>query len=307
MRSPRGRYEGVGSLRRPQVQAVEPVPKRRACDPELPGCTAQVASGGREGSAESVVLDRIFTCSRLPVSEGDLDRILVEDGRVRPNRCAIEDVRELPDVAGPRVGLENCDGVGGELSMTHLLLDAVEEVLRKHRDVLLAAAKRWQLDREAGEAVVEVGPEGAGGDEHAEIRRPSNDQPHIDSDSPLRADRTKFPGLEDSQELRLGVRPELCDLVEEEGPARGLLEESAVWALGAREGAPDMAEELTSEEALWQRGGVHRDEGTVRSWPRRVEGVGHELLPRARLAGDDDGSLDPGVPMDLRTDALDRG
>jgi hypothetical protein len=55
----------------------------------------------------------------------------------------------------------------------------------------------------------------------------------------------------------------LADLVEQDGPARGLLEQAAPIAVGAREGALDAAEELGLEQVGRDGAAVDADEGPL--------------------------------------------
>jgi len=58
-----------------------------------------------------------------------------------------------------------------------------------------------------------------------------------------------------------------------------LIEEAALVALSAREGAVDVAEELALEERLGDRPAVHRDERRGVARVRVMDRARHELLP----------------------------
>src|SRR5262249_19219389 len=78
-------------------------------------------------------------------------------GRSERDR-AFDFVLQLADVAGPRIALEQGEGVGGEIA--HRLVLALrgggQEARGQQRDVPLARTQRGQRDGEGGEPVVEV-------------------------------------------------------------------------------------------------------------------------------------------------------
>src|SRR6185295_2133882 len=85
---------------------------------------------------------------------------------------------------------------------------------------------------------------------------------------------------------RLHPGRELADLVEEERPAVGLLEEAAPPRRGAGEGAGLVTEELAREHALGEDAAALGDEGPARAIAAVVDRAGHELLAGPRLAED---------------------
>ena len=96
-----------------------------------------------------------------------------------------------------------------------------------------------------------------------------------------RAEREDLARLEDAQELRLRVERHVADLVEEERPAVGELDEPGLVAVGAGERAAAVAEELALEEVVRDGGAVDRLE---RSAPpaRAVKPARGDLLARCR-------------------------
>ena len=92
----------------------------------------------------------------------------------------------------------------------------------------------------------------------------------------------------DAFELRLKVEREVPDLVEQDRPPVRLLEASRARAHGAREGAALVAEELALDQPARDRGAVHLDERPPAPPAEVVDGLRGELLPRPRLAGDED-------------------
>src|SRR5439155_950256 len=84
------------------------------------------------------------------------------------------DVAELADVARPGIGGERPQRVGAEAaharSRLRLLgVEALDEPLRELGEVFQPLAQRRQRDGDDGETLVEVGAEGAGLDERAQV------------------------------------------------------------------------------------------------------------------------------------------
>jgi hypothetical protein len=128
---------------------------------------------------------------------------------------------------------------------------------------------------EAGhvEAVVEVLPEALVGDGGAELLVGGGDDADVDLGGAVLAQAADLALLDDAEQLGLEGDRGLGDLVEEEGPAVGLLEEAPAGGDGAGEGAPGVAEELALQQRLGDGSAVHRDKGPVaaaaswRGWP----------------------------------------
>ena len=97
------------------------------------------------------------------------------------------------------------------------------------------------------------------------------------------AEREDLARLQDAQELRLRLERHVADLVEEERPAVGELDEARLVAVGAAEGAAPVAEELALEQVVRDGGAV---DGLEAPAPPRdaVQLARGDLLARARLA-----------------------
>src|SRR5204862_7876471 len=94
--------------------------------------------------------------------------------------------------------------------------------------------------------------------------------------------------LKDAQDLGLGARVHVADLVEEQGAAVGELELAATLVGGARECALLVTEELALDELGGDRGAIELDEGAVGALGVIVDRAGDELLAGAVLARDQD-------------------
>ena len=94
--------------------------------------------------------------------------------------------------------------------------------------------------------------------------------------------------MQDAQKLRLKLDGHLGYLVEQQRAALGVLYESVLVGVRARESALRVAEQLRLDQFFGERGAVDLDEGLLVAERVVVDGVGDEFLARARLADDED-------------------
>ena len=113
------------------------------------------------------------------------------------------------------------------------------------------------------------------------------------------ADLLQFAGFEEPQQQTLHPERHLADFVEEDAPAVGHLELALLVAIGAREAALDVAEELGFEQRFGQAGAVDGDHGPRGARAALMDRVRHELLADAALAGDEHLRVGPGDALDL--------
>ena len=156
-------------------------------------------------------------------------------------------------------------------------------------DVPLSFSQRGKFDRHHVEAMEEVRAEGALGHHRAEVPVRGGDDPDVDLHRSSPSDPRDPPLLEEPKQFRLNVQRQLANLVEEEAPAVGVLQLSATRAHGPRERAAFVAEDLALEERHGNRGTVDDDKGTGSTRAPPVDHPRDELLPGARLSGNEDG------------------
>ena len=112
--------------------------------------------------------------------------------------------------------------------------------------------------------------------------------------------------LQHAQDLRLRVRAHVADLVEEQGPAVGLLEPADPLLVGAGERALLVSEQLRFEQVLLQRRAVHLDEVARRAQRIVMDRAGDQLLAGAGFAADQAGRVALGDLLHHVEDALQR-
>ena len=135
--------------------------------------------------------------------------------------------------------------------------------------------------------MIEVGAERARLDRAFQIAVGGRKDPHVDFRRVVRAHAGDFAAFEHAEEFDLGGHRHVADFVEKEGAAVGELELADAIGRGVGEGALDVAEQLAFEDVLAERRAVERDERLGLARAVLVDGLGHELLARARLALDE--------------------
>ncbi len=238
-----------------------------------------------------------------------------DDGPLREQDHALDDVGELPHVAWPRVCGQTRLGVRGEAldGKTVVSADLFEEPLAQERDVGAPRAQRRQGQRQDRETVVEVRPEPSLLDRLGKVGVRRADDPRVGR---LVAGASQPPDhalLQHLEELGLERLRQEADLVQEDRAAVSRLEQPRLGLAGVREGAALEAEKLRLDEGLGDGRAVDVDERAACPRPHPVQDAGDETLAAPRLAQEEHGrqAVPPGVAShhapDTLPDGLDRG
>ena len=202
---------------------------------------------------------------------------------------ALDRILQLPDVAGPRIAQHAFQrGRREPQRAAQLRRRAREEVLGQRRNVLAAIAQRRQGHLDHVETVEEILAEAPLADPRREIAVGGGEHAHVDGGGLRRAEPSHLTALERPQQLLLQRGRHLRDLVQEQCPPAGLLEQSELAAGGAGECAPHVAEQLRLEQRLGHRAAVDRDERARRARARVVHRLGDHFLARPGFALDED-------------------
>ncbi len=159
-------------------------------------------------------------------------------------------------------------------------------MLGEQLDVLRPFAERRQIEGNHPQPVEQVGAEAPLLDLVAQRSVGRRDDPHVDRDRLRAADRKHRAFLQHAQQLRLHLRRELGDLVQEERAAAGQPEVAGSVPDRAGEGALGVAEELALEQRVGERGAVDGDEGSLAPVRGVVDRAGDQLLAGPGLAAD---------------------
>src|SRR5688572_1876439 len=199
---------------------------------------------------------------------------------------ALDGVLELAHVAGPAVADQQM--VGRRRDRPHAaavaLVELGEEMVAEQRHVFRALAQRRHLQRDRVDAEVEVLAQAAVAQRVLELDVRVADQAEVHPDQPIAADRAVLALLQHTKELRLQVGRHLANLVEEQRPALGHLEEPHLVAGGARERAFAVPEQLALDELGGNGRAVDLDERPAHTVGVVVDGVGNQLFAGTVLA-----------------------
>jgi len=233
----------------------------------------------REGGLDLV----LFGPGEIQVLGGDVGRLGHHDGPA-------DLVRQLPNIAGPGIGLDRLDRLLRKPQdlLPHLLAHPLQEELGHEEDVFAPLPERRDVDHDHAEPVVEVLPEPAVRNRLFEVHVRRGDDAGIDLDLLPPPDPLERLVLEESEELDLEREREFPDLVQEERPPLGVLYLPFLLLDGTGKGPPLVAEQLGLEEGLGDRPAVDGDEGARLSETPLVDGLRREFLPGATFADDQD-------------------
>jgi hypothetical protein len=111
-----------------------------------------------------------------------------------------------------------------------------------------------------------------------------SDDADVDVVGAIAAHRAYVAELEHPEQLGLQIERHVADLVEQQCPAIGFQQQALAGMAGAGEASAHVAEELSLEKLLRNRGGVHGHERMRRAGAAGVDGASHELLTHSRFA-----------------------
>src|SRR5207237_816133 len=137
-------------------------------------------------------------------------------------------------------------------------------------NVVGTLAQRRNVDREDVETEQQILPELALHRGFCEILVGRRDHAYVHRDRLLTAESLDHARLEHAQQLRLGLRPQVAHLVEEQRAAIRELEPPHAPLRGAGERAALVAEHLRFDEVLRDGRAVHAYEGLRRAAARRA-------------------------------------
>ena len=164
--------------------------------------------------------------------------------------------------------------------------------------VVASLAQRRQRHAHHVQTIEEVLAEAALLHHPAEVAVRGHQHANVDLERALAAHATKLAGLQHAQQLHLHRRRHLAHLVEEQGAARGHLEQAAALGVGAGERAAHVAEQRRLEECLGDRAARFGDERARAARPVVVDGARYQLLAGARLAVDHHRQRGVGDPVE---------
>ena len=163
-----------------------------------------------------------------------------------------------------------------------------DEVADERRNLVAALAQRRDAQADDVQPVEQVLAEAPVLHLLLDVGVGRGDDADVDGERGGFADRADFAVLEEAEELGLQVQAELADLVEEERAVPRGADEARMVAVGARERAPAMAEQLALEHVARHRGAVERNERFRGAVGIAVNRAGEDFLAGAAFPRDED-------------------
>jgi hypothetical protein len=224
-------------------------------------------------------------------SRGVERQVVGGDDVVIGEQCrAVDDVCELPDVAGPPVRAQRLAGAVIESFRGQAVVRAraVEEVVGEEDDVVTALPEWRKRERHDRQPVIEVLAKTTLADRCAEVLVGGGDDPHVGGLAPRGPQATHRLVLEHLQELRLHRRRQQRNLVQKNRSVMGRLEQSKLRLHRSGERAALEAEELRLEQSVGNRRAVDVDERGIGTGAAAVDTPRQQPLARTRLALDEE-------------------
>ncbi len=221
-------------------------------------------------------------------------QVLHADGGLAPpqDHGPLQHVPHLAHVARPGVAEQALERLGreGRRRIGELGAEVAHEPGEKREPVLpRPLPHRGKRERHDAQPVVEVLPEPARLHLRLEVLVGGRDQPHVHRDLAGPAQPAEGLGLQHLEQLGLELGGEVADLVQEDGPPVGDLEQALLAVLGVGEGPLLVPEQLGVEERGVEPGAVHLHEGRLGPGAQVVDHPGHPPLPGPALAGEEHG------------------
>src|SRR2546430_945489 len=204
---------------------------------------------------------------------------------------ALDDVLELPHVAGPIVIHQQLHGRRCELPewLRIFLAIAVQEMRQQKGHIFATLAQRRNLEVNHVQAVIQVFAEAALANKRKQVDVGSGHDAHVDFKL-LGAPQThEFALLDHAQKLGLRFGADGGDFIEENGALIGDFKKALFRSNGAGESALHMAEKLGLQEIHGDRSRIYGHKGFVRAGGSGMNGFGDEFLTGAAFAADENG------------------
>src|SRR5438105_1036942 len=214
-------------------------------------------------------------------------RVFIDDERsgIAQEVEALDEIAQLAHVSRPGVSPQRPLALCRQPQLALRPAQLRGECARERDDVLGPLSQGRNLDGEDCHPVEQVLAEAPLGNRLAQVAMRGGDDAQVDGHRRGAAEPLHLVLLEDAEKLRLELERQLADLVEEQGPALGLLEAADAARGRPREGAFLCPEQLALEKLGGNRGAVHGDE-TAFAPRREMEGTRDALLAGAGFALD---------------------
>ena len=180
------------------------------------------------------------------------------------------------------------NAVGQRRLRSHARRSRTPDVISERHDVFGTLAQRRHTNAHDVEAIEQILPKAALGDFRSQVAIRGAHHPDVHLATEGRADTPDLLLLKDSQQLRLGTRREIGNLVEEQRAAVGLFDEAGAIGHRARERTFHVAKQLRLEQFVRQRRAVDVAESPLAPRAQVMQRARHEFFTRSALAFNED-------------------
>ena len=190
------------------------------------------------------------------------------------------------------IGHQQLRGVLGQrLARQAVLRRPIEEMAGQQDHVLAPFAQRRQRHRHDIEPIIEILTEPVFLDQPRQVLVGGGDDADIDADRLRPADRGHFARLEHAEQPCLRLHRHVADFIQEQGAALRLFELAGGPRLRTGKGPLFVAEQFGFDQFARNGRHVDRDKGTGATLTQAMDGFGHQLLARSRLAQHQDAEI----------------
>ena len=202
---------------------------------------------------------------------------------------AAHHVFKLAHIAGPGVlqQLGLCLG----LQLPRLFVVLQQALHGQGNDVARALGQGQQTHAEGGNAVVQVFAEFALGDGFFQVFVGGGHDAHVQLDGGLSTQAGELTLLQHAQQLALQVHGHLADLVQEQGAALGLLKQTLLLTVCARESAFFVTKQHVFDQIFWHGRAIECDKWAFGAARGLVQHAGQHFFARAGRADQQGGHI----------------
>src|SRR5215470_16161387 len=198
----------------------------------------------------------------------------------------LEEALQFAHIAGPGILPEHIQSLGSYLLylFPQLWTELLQEVVHQEGEIISTLPQGGQDDRKDAEAVVQIAAELASGDAVLQITIGGGNDADVGVNGLVTSHAFKLLCLQYPQDLRLGERRHIADLIEKERAARTLLKLADAFALCTRKRSSLMAKQLAFQQRFGDSGTVDGQERGSSPLAVMVNRPRHQLFARASLA-----------------------
>ncbi len=177
-------------------------------------------------------------------------------------------VLQLAHVARPRMPLETTHHFRRDRQrfFVEFTIVNLDEMIDQERQIFKPLSQGRKLDYKDVEAIVQILSKTAGGNLRFEVLIRGGNDADVRFDRFVPSQTLEMPFLKQAENLPLGGRTHVANLVQQEGPFLSLLEFADASPVGSRKCPAFVAKQLTFEQGLLKSGEFRAKKGPSLRW-----------------------------------------